>query len=716
VLDKPTKEDYSLLGIQSNATEAEVKRAYRIKAKSYHPDPQSFNGGKGLADSTDDFDKLTKAKNRILAYLKENKYEKKRPVLLPIAKFIYTADGLTATVDASATTGGSRSSLKFTWDWGDGSADTITTDPITSHRYARPGSYIAKLTAENSRGPGDNQQPIIVNQLPVIIDFPLVPHGLSVTINLDAIEVPDGTGPVFTFDWGDGSAVTTTPVHTYEKSGSYFVTVTAQNSEGSYPKTKPVRVLEPLISDYRLKIDHLYVEIYDTVCRPGSEPELLYAWGDGTTSDWPAHGYQRPGPYILHVTATDAGDWDRTKPRPITLYRPRVPDIAPGTPVFRDFPLGPTDLVELARSALQDDEALIVLLDLFQRRALRAFTHFDGCQDYARLDDRWHRNYEALVDGIANLRAINGGFALQLEVSRVDTARLLLAIQSDAGFYELVQEVGAACSPEALSQPWFRRLLQANRTPDVEAAHLQLTYKAARLATAQCQELEWVAAELSRNHLWGYRVLAGREALDAEYLSLRQRFQSLARPDLVEMLEQAPTSAEFIDEGLARIITQISPTIPASFRSRDVTEAGLRALVAEAATSSAASQLLSDLAGTGILAIYSSGNRRDGPRLAQIDGVWTRQLAMLDRIHRASEVHSSAAVNLLRAELEPGYADEIAASACDAAQDKLARRRRWFADLCMHPQAECDVLVTQVALILLRHPVASDVAVDDEGG
>src|SRR6185437_6366947 len=133
-----------------------------------------------------------------------------------------------------------------------------------------------------------------------------------------------GQDAEWSFDWGDGAPRSSTSRHSYSVTGTYTIRVTAANIRGTDTGATEVTVSRaPIVLNYRLKIDDLYVEITDVERRPGAGAKLVYDWGDKSATDWPAHGYLQPRPYDLAVIAVTADSESvPTPPRPIKLYQP----------------------------------------------------------------------------------------------------------------------------------------------------------------------------------------------------------------------------------------------------------------------------------------------------------------------------------------------------------------------------------------------------------
>ena len=75
----------------------------------------------------------------------------------PIAEFTCLAgdasDSRPVSCNASASKPGDRSTIvSYTFNWGDGSADEVQTNPVQSHVYVAAGTYNVTLTVRDSAG------------------------------------------------------------------------------------------------------------------------------------------------------------------------------------------------------------------------------------------------------------------------------------------------------------------------------------------------------------------------------------------------------------------------------------------------------------------------------------------------------------------------------------------------------------------------------------
>ncbi len=132
----------------------------------------------------------------------------------------------------------------YTWSFGDGSDELVTTAPVIEHTFDTVGTYTVELTATNGYGTAAYSDAVEVDGRPLTsVSFAFDPTAPleqeSVTFTADY--VPDGaTLPVsFVWDFGDGSdqVVTATLIveHVFDDDtpGTYTVWLTATNGYGS---------------------------------------------------------------------------------------------------------------------------------------------------------------------------------------------------------------------------------------------------------------------------------------------------------------------------------------------------------------------------------------------------------------------------------------------------------------------------------------------------
>jgi PKD repeat protein len=160
--------------------------------------------------------------------------------------------GTTCQMNSAGTSDAQGDALKYSWTWGDGTANSTTANP--THTYAAPGSYPVTLTVTDVWGrsafvtqtvaltePAGNSAPTVVFAQPTCT-------GLSCTVSAAGSTDNDGGIRSYTWSWGDGTASTVTTTssssHGYTAAGSYTITLTVTDNWGrtSPPVTQQVTV------------------------------------------------------------------------------------------------------------------------------------------------------------------------------------------------------------------------------------------------------------------------------------------------------------------------------------------------------------------------------------------------------------------------------------------------------------------------------------------
>jgi PKD repeat protein len=180
----------------------------------------------------------------------------------PTAAFSLTASGLTANVDASASSDSDGSITGYVWDFGDG---TVTTDDAQTktHTYATGGTHTVKLTVKDNGGASTSLSksatftaPPPANVAPVAA-FTTAISGLTATLDASTSSDSDGTIATYAWDFGDNKTDMTTSrtdTHTYAAAGAYTVRLTVTDNAGATATvTHQVTVtsagVTPLVSD-----------------------------------------------------------------------------------------------------------------------------------------------------------------------------------------------------------------------------------------------------------------------------------------------------------------------------------------------------------------------------------------------------------------------------------------------------------------------------------
>ena len=164
----------------------------------------------------------------------------------PASSFMYTVPGAPCTSDCDVTfTNQSQNATSYQWNFGDESPLSIAVNPV--HTYANPGTYSVSLKAINEVGQDDTTIMVHLESA----SGTLGPEACF-TVTNDNCEAPctitfvncSTNGDSYEWDFGDGSAVVSTPSpsHLYTSSGTFEVSLTATNSSGADDVTGNVTV------------------------------------------------------------------------------------------------------------------------------------------------------------------------------------------------------------------------------------------------------------------------------------------------------------------------------------------------------------------------------------------------------------------------------------------------------------------------------------------
>jgi PKD repeat protein len=169
----------------------------------------------------------------------------------PTATFTATCTVLTCVMNSAGTVDPEGTAVRYSWNWGDGTAVSTTANP--SHTYATPGSYTITLSAMDGWNKvGTTTRDVAmtepVGNLAPNVTFTATCTALNCLVNSAGTADPEGTPVRFSYDFGDGTAVSTTanPSHLYAVQGTYTITLTALDGWGkSATATRTVTMTEP---------------------------------------------------------------------------------------------------------------------------------------------------------------------------------------------------------------------------------------------------------------------------------------------------------------------------------------------------------------------------------------------------------------------------------------------------------------------------------------
>ena len=278
------------------------------------------------------------------------------PARAPTARLSVTPMTGTApvqvTADASASTDPQGQTLRYAFDFGDGSAPVVQDSASAQHTYSTGGQYTAQVTVTDTAGLSDvTTQAVTVGTAPAapVAKLSVTPASgtapVEVTADASASTDPQGRPLSYAFDFGDGSATvvqdTPTAKHTYSAPGSFPVSVTLTNGASlSDTAAQTVQVAAtPKAPTAKLSVSPstgtapLQVSADASGSTDPQDQTLNYAFdfGDGTTRTSQAaasadHTYTATGSFTITVTVTnDAGLTDTTTQSVTVDAPPKAP-------------------------------------------------------------------------------------------------------------------------------------------------------------------------------------------------------------------------------------------------------------------------------------------------------------------------------------------------------------------------------------------------------
>ncbi|KKH49928.1 PKD domain-containing protein [Methanosarcina sp. 1.H.A.2.2] len=237
---------------------------------------------------------------------------------------------------ASSTSGKAPLTIRFTdestgsptawkWTFGDGS-DSTETNPV--HTYNKSGNYTVSLTTTNAGGSNKVQKSsyIVVSESGTVTSNPgyIIPAATfiasptagSMPLTVSFTDRSTGSPAAWKWTFGDGTnSIEKNPVHTYNKSGKYSVTLTASNADGSNALTKTGYIvvsntLNGPVTSFSASptSGKAPLTIRFTDESTGSPTSWRWIFGDGnfSTEKSPAHTYNKSGRYTVTLTASNA--------------------------------------------------------------------------------------------------------------------------------------------------------------------------------------------------------------------------------------------------------------------------------------------------------------------------------------------------------------------------------------------------------------------------
>jgi len=192
------------------------------------------------------------------------------------------------------------------WDFGDNSGEVSTeSDPV--HIYKNSGIYTVKLRVVSICAVSVKQKAsyIVVKGKPEA-DFQAEQIQMCADLTMGFTDQSGSDAENWEWDFGDGATGSgLNPVHAFDQSGAYQVTLTASNGCDSTTVTKEVMVLGPPAANFTVPVSFALPnqQIQFTDSSSGIPNCWLWEFGDGETSEIqdPVHAYKSPGKYTLRL-------------------------------------------------------------------------------------------------------------------------------------------------------------------------------------------------------------------------------------------------------------------------------------------------------------------------------------------------------------------------------------------------------------------------------
>jgi PKD repeat protein len=327
--DGETKKDYINVGMGPKADFRPVNVPYSqfqvpksvqfIDLSTQLPTSWAWDFGDG-ATSTD--------QNPSHLYMKEGTYTVKLTVknnfgqdTKVMTDLITIGGGAAVDFSADKTTVGVGRVVSFTdlstinptswaWEFGDGQTGSGNNP---DHVYRAVGVYDVTLTASNLYETNSRTK----NMYITVLNIPRAEFTADKTrggapMDVQFTDKSTGAPTAWKWDFGDGASSTEqNPKHTYTTLGTYTVSLTASNKDGSDITTKTNMIVTTLAPVAEFKADRQVGKapfiVTFTDLSKGNPTAWVWEFGDGTSSyeQNPRHIYMKEGAYDVRLTATN---------------------------------------------------------------------------------------------------------------------------------------------------------------------------------------------------------------------------------------------------------------------------------------------------------------------------------------------------------------------------------------------------------------------------
>jgi PKD repeat protein len=267
----------------------------------------------------------------------------------PTAAFSFDCDALRCSFDSDGSRDNDGRITTFSWEFGDGGT---ASDRNPRHDYAAAGSYSVTLRVTDDDGatgtvthqvtasPPDNREPDA--------DFEVSCTNLTCTFS-DRSTDPDGTIVSRVWDYGDGSAPSSEPSHTYSTAGRYTVTLTVTDDRGGTDtREREARPTDPPppnqapTAAFTFSCNELTCSFNSGGSSDNDGRITSYEWNfeDGGSSQDPnpQHSYATGGTYSVTLTVTDDDGATDPETQAVTVTAPPPPRGETTTSIDSDNP------------------------------------------------------------------------------------------------------------------------------------------------------------------------------------------------------------------------------------------------------------------------------------------------------------------------------------------------------------------------------------------
>jgi PKD repeat protein len=234
----------------------------------------------------------------------------------------YPASGITGETEFHFIDLSTNNPTAWDWNFGDGSPHATTKN--ATHIYQTKNSYYVSLTATNAGGSDtETKGPIVVKNPRAIANFTGTPTLGSVPLTVQFTDTSSNFPNTWAWDFGDNTFARDikNPVHTYNKAGSYTVTLAVNDTTAGQPassvtKRAYITVVNTPIAEFTASPTSgtapLFVRFTDQ--SQGNPIRFYWKFGDGTYSNAknPTHYYKRPGVYTVTETVQNAAGLNTT--------------------------------------------------------------------------------------------------------------------------------------------------------------------------------------------------------------------------------------------------------------------------------------------------------------------------------------------------------------------------------------------------------------------